>query len=122
MNTGHDGSLTTLHANSARDVTSRLEVLVLMAGMDLPVLALREQIASAIDLIVHQARFADGRRRITTIAEVTGTESGRIQMQTLFEYQPDRGFVPCDVVPQFYEKLARTGASLDLSIFSSRAR
>ncbi|MEY4862681.1 MAG: Pertussis toxin liberation protein [Pseudomonadota bacterium] len=122
MNTGHDGSLTTLHANSARDVTSRLEVLVLMAGMDLPVLALREQIASAIDLIVHQARFADGRRRITTIAEVTGTESGRIQMQTLFEYQPDLGFVACDVVPQFYEKLARTGASLDLSIFSSRAR
>ncbi|MFZ9408061.1 MAG: CpaF family protein [Burkholderiaceae bacterium] len=121
MNTGHDGSLTTLHANSARDVVSRLEVLALMAGMDLPVLALREQIASAIDLIVHQARFADGRRRITTIAEVTGIESGRIQMQTLFEYQPERGFIACDVVPQFYERLARTGTTLDLSIFSAEA-
>ena len=121
MNTGHDGSLTTLHANSARDVVSRLEVLALMAGMDLPVLALREQIASAIDLIVHQARFADGRRRITTIAEVTGIESGRIQMQTLFEYQPERGFIACDVVPQFYERLARTGTTLDLSIFSAGA-
>jgi len=119
MNTGHDGSLTTLHANSARDVTSRLEVLCLMAGMDLPVQALREQIASAIDLIVHQARFADGMRRITTIAEVTGIESGRIQMQPIFDYQIGRGFSACDVVPHFYEALTRDGASLDLSIFAS---
>ena len=122
MNTGHDGSLTTLHANSARDVTSRLEVLCLMAGMDLPVQALREQIASAIDLIVHQARFADGVRRITTIAEVTGIESGRVQMQTIFDYQSDLGFTACDVVPNFYEELTRGGAVLDLSVFDSQGR
>lgn len=120
MNTGHDGSLTTLHANSARDVTSRLEVLCLMAGMDLPVQALREQVASAIDLIVHQARFADGVRRITTIAEVTGIESGRIQMQTLFEYRAGKGFCACDAVPNFYEELSRGGAALDLSVFASQ--
>jgi pilus assembly protein CpaF len=120
MNTGHDGSLTTLHANSARDVTSRLEVLCLMAGMDLPVQALREQIASAIDLIVHQARFADGVRRITTIAEVTGIESGRIQMQTIFEYRSGEGYCACDAVPNFYEELSRGGSALDLSLFATQ--
>jgi len=120
MNTGHDGSLTTLHANSARDVTSRLEVLCLMAGMDLPVQALREQIASAIDLIVHQARFANGVRRITTIAEVTGIESGRIQMQTIFEYRSGEGYCACDAVPNFYEELSRGGSALDLSLFATQ--
>jgi len=93
-----------------------------MAGMDLPVQALREQIASAIDLIVHQARFADGVRRITTIAEVTGIESGRVQMQTIFDYQSDLGFTACDVVPNFYEELTRGGAVLDLSVFDSQGR
>jgi pilus assembly protein CpaF len=120
MNTGHDGSLTTVHANSARDVISRLEVLALMAGMDLPVLALREQIASAIDIIVHQARFADGLRRIVAIVEVTGLESGRVQIQPIFEYRPGQGFGACAVVPQFYEPLARSGADLDLAIFSGQ--
>ncbi len=86
MNTGHDGSLTTVHANSPRDVVSRLEVMTLMAGMELPVQAIREQIASAIHVVVHQARFADGRRRITSIMEVTGIEAGRVQMQELFGY------------------------------------
>src|SRR5690606_36756121 len=81
MNTGHDGSLTTAHANSPRDLLSRLEVMTLMAGMELPLVAVREQIASAVNLIVQQARFPCGTRRIVAITEVTGTESGRIQTQ-----------------------------------------
>jgi pilus assembly protein CpaF len=91
MNTGHDGSLTTAHANSPRDLLSRLEVMTLMAGMDLPLLAVREQIASAVNLVVQQARFPCGARRIVTIAEVTGTDSGRIQMQELFRYERQGG-------------------------------
>ena len=126
MNTGHDGSLTTVHANSPRDVVSRLEVMTLMAGMDLPVQAIREQIASAIDVIVHQARFADGSRRITAIMEVTGIESGRVQMQSLFEFRArlgrrgqavDGDFTGCDAIPSFYEPLRASGVELDLSPF-----
>ena len=133
MNTGHDGSLTTVHANSPRDVVSRLEVMTLMAGMDLPVLAIREQIASAVDIVVHQARFADGRRRVVSIMEVTGMEGGRIQMQPLFEFRMhdarrgDRiggAFAGCDTVPTFYEALREAGVELDLTPFgrSSDAR
>jgi pilus assembly protein CpaF len=130
MNTGHDGSLTTVHANSPRDVISRLEVMTLMAGMELPVSAIREQIAAAIDLVVHQARFADGRRRITSIMEVTGLESGRVQMQPLFEFQArvgrrdqqvDGAFTGCDAVPVFYEALRESGVELDLAPFRRAA-
>jgi len=112
MNTGHSGSLTTAHANSPRDLLSRLEVMVLMAGMDLPVAAIREQIASAVNLVVQQARFACGTRRITLIAEVTGMEAGRIQMQELFRFHasgrgPDgftRGYYSgCGNLPVFLE-------------------
>jgi pilus assembly protein CpaF len=115
MNTGHDGSLTTAHANSPRDLLSRLEVMTLMAGMDLPLAAVREQIASAINLIVQQARFSCGARRIVVIAEVTGTESGRVQMQDLFRFDrvnaggPDKstgGFRACGNEPVFFETLA----------------
>ena len=88
MNTGHSGSLTTAHANSPRDLLSRLEVMVLMAGMDLPVAAIREQVASAVNLVVQQARFPSGRRRIVQITEVTGMEGGRIQMQEIFRFDP----------------------------------
>lgn len=112
MNTGHDGSLTTAHANSPRDLLSRLEVMTLMAGMDLPLLAVREQIASAVNLVVQQARFPCGARRIVTIAEVTGTDSGRIQMQELFRYErqgsgPEAGglFRACGNEPVFFESL-----------------
>lgn len=111
MNTGHDGSLTTAHANSPRDLLSRLEVMTLMAGMDLPLLAVREQIASAVNLVVQQARFPSGARRIVTIAEVTGSDSGRIQMQELFRYQPGAagecggGFRTCGNEPVFFEQL-----------------
>jgi pilus assembly protein CpaF len=86
MNTGHDGSLTTVHANSPRDVISRLETMVLMSGMDLPVRAIREQIASAIDVIVHESRFSDGTRKIVKITEVVGQEGEQITMQDIFEY------------------------------------
>jgi pilus assembly protein CpaF len=126
MNTGHDGSLTTAHANSPRDMLARLEVMVLMAGMDLPVTAIREQVASAVDIIVQQTRFACGTRKITNIVEVTGVESGKIQLQEVFSfvqtgldaqgktkgYFTGRGFVPV-----FYEELARMGIPLDLNIF-----
>jgi pilus assembly protein CpaF len=86
MNTGHDGSLTTLHANSPRDSLSRLETMVLMAGVELPTRAVREQAASALDLIVHQARLKDGTRRVTSIVEVTGMESDVITLQELFAF------------------------------------
>ena len=122
MNTGHDGSLTTLHANSPRDVISRLETMVLMSGVELPVAAIRDQIASAVDVIVHQARLADGSRKITEIVEVTGVEAGRVQMQALFRWAREAGrawrFAGCGVVPQFYEQLALDEGALDLAIFT----
>jgi pilus assembly protein CpaF len=91
MNTGHDGSICTVHANGPRDVLSRVETMVLMAGMDLPVRAVREQVANAIDLIVHQARFKDGTRRITQITEVVGMEGDVITLQELFGFDHRAG-------------------------------
>ena len=127
MNTGHEGSLTTLHANSGRDALARLETMVLMAGMDLPLTAIREQIASAVNIIVQQSRFACGTRMVTGITEVTGMESGKIQLQELFRFvnqgyaAPNgrvRGFFTgCDTVPGFYEELRSTGHQLDMAIF-----
>jgi pilus assembly protein CpaF len=113
MNTGHDGSMTTLHANSPRDALSRLETMVLMAGMDLPHRAIREQIASAIDLIVHQERMRDGVRRVVSIAEVVGMEGDTIVMQDIFRFQQvgvEDGKVigrlrPTGIRPKFMEKL-----------------
>lgn len=127
MNTGHEGSLTTLHANTPRDALSRLETMVLMAGMDLPLVAIREQICSAVDVIVQQTRFSCGSRMVTSIAEVTGMESGKIQLQELFRFhnQGFRGrenkvhghFTGCDTVPSFYEELRSAGRDLDMGIF-----
>jgi pilus assembly protein CpaF len=129
MNTGHDGSLTTLHANSPRDGLARLETMVLMAGMDLPLSAIREQVASAIHLIVQQTRFACGARMVTSITEVTGIESGKLQLQELFRFvnlgygngagnDRIRGyFTGCDMAPTFYESLRFSGRSLDMNIF-----
>ncbi len=128
MNTGHDGSLTTAHANSARDCISRIEVMVMMAGMDLPIVAIREQIASAIHLIVQQTRFSCGSRKVTSISEVTGMENGRIQLAEVFRFRPsgydERGrvqgrFEATGLVPEFYEDLATRGVGLDMSIFQS---
>jgi pilus assembly protein CpaF len=124
MNTGHDGSLTTVHANSPRDVVSRLETMVLMADVEMPVLAIREQIAAAIDVVVHQARMADGRRRVVEIVEFTGLEGQRVLMQPLFRFDRRASvdgtggrFVGCNNVPQFYEALRDEGLDPDLSIF-----
>ncbi|MHB1282377.1 MAG: ATPase, T2SS/T4P/T4SS family [Metallibacterium scheffleri] len=126
MNTGHDGSLTTVHANAPRDTLARLEVMVLMAGMDLPVAAIRQQIASAIDLIVQQQRMSDGSRKITHISEVTGMENGVIQLQDLFLFKQHgyddnhkiRGeYTPTGRIPEFYEDLAARGIDVDRSVF-----
>ena len=91
MNTGHDGSITTVHSNAPRDSLSRLETMVLMAGIDLPSRAIREQMASAIDLIVHQSRLKDGTRRITHITEVSGMEGDVITLQDLFVFDYGAG-------------------------------
>ena len=129
MNTGHDGSLTTAHANSPRDVLSRLEVMVLMSGMDLPVTAIREQIASAVNIIVQQTRYPCGTRKISKITEVVGIESGTIQLQDIFVFKQEgidqdgkvRGyFEATGFVPSFYEELAAIGMDVDISIFKRR--
>jgi pilus assembly protein CpaF len=129
MNTGHEGSMTTAHANTPRDVLSRLEVMVMMAGMDLPAAAIREQICSAIDVIVQQKRFPCGARKITHITEVTGIESGTIQLQNVFSFKQNgldaearvRGeFVPTGFIPSFYEDLADAGFVADISIFGKK--
>jgi pilus assembly protein CpaF len=87
MNTGHDGSMTTAHANSPRDTLSRIETMCLMAGMDLPVRAIREQVASAIDIIVQQERMRDGTRKVVTVTEVSGMEGDVITMTDIFSFE-----------------------------------
>jgi pilus assembly protein CpaF len=128
MNTGHDGSMTTGHANSPRDLLSRLEVMVLMAGMDLPVRAIREQISSAVDIIVQQTRFSDGRRRVTAIVEVDGMEGEVILTQPLFAFKQRGVTASGEIVgdytgfgqaPRFYEDLNEAGVQLDRSIFDT---
>ncbi|HZG16309.1 MAG TPA: CpaF family protein [Candidatus Bathyarchaeia archaeon] len=129
MNTGHDGSITTGHANSPRDILRRLEVMVLMAGMDLPVRAIREQIASAVDLIVQQTRLKDGTRRITHITEVMGMEGEQITLQDIFLFQEkgrnEQGRVigrqvPTGIVPSFIEKLQIAGFNIQHDWFNPR--
>lgn len=105
MNTGHEGSLTTLHANSPRDALSRLEAMTLMAGLDLPLAVVREHIASSVDIVVQQARLSDGRRVVTAIVEVTGMESGRIQLQDLFRHENGR-FIDSGMRPTFMDGIA----------------
>lgn len=118
MNTGHDGSLTTAHANTPRDLVSRLETMVLMSGMEIPVKAIREQIASALDLIVHQSRMKDGSRKITSITEVVGMEGDTITLQDIYTYRPEgmnsmgmlKGyFSATGIRPGFAERLAESG-------------
>ncbi len=118
MNTGHEGSLTTVHSNTARDSLSRLETMVMMSGMELPVKAIREQIASAIDIIVHQARFRDGSRKIVNISEVLGMEGDIITMQDIFVYE-SHGFdemgrikgtyTGMGIIPQIVDKIRDNG-------------
>jgi pilus assembly protein CpaF len=126
MNTGHDGSLATGHSNSPRDMISRLETMVLLAGVDLPVKAIREQIAGAIDVIIQQSRLKDGSRKITNITEVQGMEGDIIVLQDIFTFQQEGlnpegkiigRLVPTGVRPKFYEKLEASGIHIPASVF-----
>ncbi|MFJ3463312.1 ATPase, T2SS/T4P/T4SS family [Achromobacter spanius] len=121
MNTGHEGSLTTLHANSPRDALARLESMILMAGLDLPLSAVREHIAASVDVLVQQARLSDGRRVVTSIVEVAGMESGRIQLQELFRFDRTQGFRGCGAQPGFAQEWADRGVDLDAAWFSDLA-
>ena len=118
MNTGHDGSITTGHANSPRDMLARLETMVLMAGMDLPVRAIREQISSAIDIIIQQARLRDGSRKITHITEVQGMEKDTIILQDIFILDEKGTFTATGIRPKFMEKLMDTRVSLPHNLFN----
>jgi len=130
MNTGHDGSLTTAHANSPRDTLSRLETMCLMAGMDLPVRAIREQIASAVDLIVHEERMRDGSRKVVNITEVQGMEGDVIVMSDIFVFEQtgiEAGKVigrlrPTGIRPKFVERLEASNIHLPASIFGIDGR
>ncbi|UCG26493.1 MAG: CpaF family protein [Chloroflexota bacterium] len=130
MNTGHDGSMTTLHANSPRDMLSRLETMVLMAGMDLPHRAIREQIASAVDLVVHEDRMRDGSRKITSISEIQGMEGDVITMSELYRFEQtgfENGKVigrlrPTGLRPKFMYKIQEAGIMLPPSIFGIGTR
>jgi pilus assembly protein CpaF len=126
MNTGHDGSLATGHSNSARDMIARLETMVLLAGVELPVKAIREQIAGAIDVIIQQSRLKDGSRKITSITEVQGMEGDVIVLQDVFTYKQqgvnDAGkiigrLVPTGVRPKFYERLEASGIHIPANVF-----
>jgi pilus assembly protein CpaF len=130
MNTGHDGSLTTAHSNSPRDTLARLETMVLMAGMELPVRAIREQISSAIDLIVHQERMRDGTRKVVNISEVQGMEGDIIVMQDVFSFHQsgiEAGKVigrlrPTGIRPKFMERIEQANIHLPPSIFGVGTR
>ncbi|MPN20540.1 hypothetical protein SDC9_167919 [bioreactor metagenome] len=127
MNTGHDGSLTTCHANSPRDAVGRLENMVMMAGYDLPVSAIREQIASAVNLIVQQTRLSDGSRKIVQISEITGREKDIVLMQDIFNFVQtgldEKGriqgyYAATGNIPAFVDKLKAKGdLRLDISVF-----
>ncbi len=130
MNTGHDGSMTTAHSNGPRDTLSRLETMGLMAGMDLPVRALREQISSAVDLIVHQERMRDGTRKVVNITEVTGMEGDVITISDIFMFEQmgmENGKVvgrlrPSGLRPKFMDKIENAGINLSPGIFGTNDR
>ena len=126
MNTGHDGSLTTVHANSPRDVISRLETMVLMSGMELPSRAIREQIQSAVDIIIHESRMGDGSRKVTAISEVTGMEGSQIVMQDIFAFvqtgvDADGKIVgamkPTGAIPTWIDQAKSRGIDVDMKMF-----
>ncbi len=119
MNTGHDGSLSTVHANAPRDALSRIETMILMAGFDLPTRAIREQIASALDLIVHVDRLRDGARRVSTVTEVMGMEGDVITLQDIFVYDfKSDALMATGIRPAFVEKLADRGVVLPAGLFN----
>jgi pilus assembly protein CpaF len=129
MNTGHDGSLTTVHANSPRDALARIENMVLMANLDLPVRAIREQISSAINLVIQLSRLPDGTRRVTHVTEIVGMEQDVVTMHDLFTFAQHgidaHGRVigevqPTGIRPLFAERLERNGVVLPPELFQSR--
>ncbi len=131
MNTGHEGSLSTVHANSPRDALSRIENMVLMAGVDLPVTSIREQMASALHLILQLQRFPDGVRRLVRVTEVTGMEGSTVTMQDIFAFRQDGvgengqvlgRFAPTGIRPTFSESLALQGVGLDPAVFLDGVR
>src|ERR1700682_1840612 len=125
MNTGHDGSLTTLHANTTRDAMSRLETMVLMAGIDLPTKAIRQQVASAVDLVIQLSRMRDGQRKVTSITEITGMEGDTITMQEIFLYESHGAdkegtmtgvFRPTGIRPHIMDRLFAAGVPIPLEL------
>ncbi|HEX9889784.1 MAG TPA: CpaF family protein [Nitriliruptorales bacterium] len=131
MNTGHDGSITTVHANSPRDVISRVETMVLMAGVDLPLRAIREQVAAGVQLIVHQSRLRDGSRRITHVSEITGMEGDVVTIQDIFRFDFGMGFdehgrflghlKPTGIRPDLNQRLSDLGIELTPNLFEPEA-
>jgi len=131
MNTGHEGSLTTVHANSPRDALSRIENMVLMAGFDLPVRAIREQEASALHLVIQLVRYSDGKRRVANVSEITGMESGIVTMAELYRFEQsgvgkdgeiEGAIVPTGITPTFAEKFRKAGINLEMGLAGTRWR
>ena len=130
MNTGHDGSLTTIHSNSPRDAISRLETLVMFAGLDLPSRAIREQIASAVHIIVQTSRMSDGSRKVTSVAELTGMEANTITLQEIYTFKQtgldenrkvQGRHLSTGFVPKFVQKLDALGIELPKGMFGAPA-
>jgi len=126
MNTGHEGSLTTVHSNSPRDALARLETMVLMSGMELPLSAIRDQIGSAVHVVVQLSRFSDGSRKVSRVSEIVGIEGERITMQDIFEFKQSGidsegkvlgDFQATGAVPTFLEEMKTLGMEFDYSIF-----
>ena len=129
MNTGHEGSMTTVHANNTRDATRRVENMVAMAGLNFPVHTIREQMASAVDVLIHADRLTGGARKITSICELTGMEGDQICMQDLFAFRQSGigadgratgHFEACGVRPQLLARIHAEGIDLDPDLFRRR--
>jgi pilus assembly protein CpaF len=129
MNTGHDGSLTTIHSNTPRDCIARLETLVMMAGMNLPTKAIREQVSAAVHLIVQQSRMSDGSRKITYITEVVGIQGDTVSLQDIFLYKQEGldkrrkvtgRFVASGFIPKFVEQIEAKGLKIPRSLFTTK--
>jgi pilus assembly protein CpaF len=131
MNTGHDGSITTIHANSPRDAIARMETMAMMANLNLPEKAIRKQIASAVTLVLQVSRFNDGTRRLTHITEITGMEDDVVSMQDVFVFEKQGvgpngevlgAFTATGIRPKFAEKLKASGISLPTNFFEQSTR
>jgi pilus assembly protein CpaF len=129
MNTGHDGSMTTIHANNVRDALGRLEVTLLMAGYDIPLRAMRQQIASALNLVLQTSRLLGGRRKIIGVSEITGMEGDRLQMHDIFKFEQsgvgadghaEGAFIACGVRPHCLERIEQIGVQIPHELFSRR--